>query len=484
MLVTTTRDSDGVRIGDYAMSLVFERVFTDGIAQCSYLIGDAGSGTAAVIDPRPDCDVYLHLARKRSVAITHVFETHIHADFLSGARELVNRLGGAELCVSGEGGAKYGFEVHAIRGGQCFSFGSVVLTARHTPGHTPEHLAFELAEEDQQDAPWGILTGDSLFVGSAGRPDLLGEERVDALTRELFQTLHDYYLKQDDSLIIYPCHGAGSACGAAIGRRPMSTIGYERQQNDFLQHQDLEAFARFVRDGAPPEPYHYQRLKELNAEGPPILGRLPTVPPLPPQAFKAAVERGAAQLLDTRQMFAFGGGHIAGAVNIGPRAELSVWAGQMLDSDRPILLVVENEPDLDRTLRLLWRTGFTQFAGYLVGGMKAWSNTGFPLQKLPQIAVHELQTLLNELQVLDVRAPDEWQAGHIPRARHVFVADLRDGLDGAAALDRNQPLAVYCDTGYRAAIAASLLQARGFRDVRNVPGSWQAWTKSGYAIEK
>jgi len=464
------------------MTMVFERIYTPGIAQLSYLVGDDGSGSAAVIDPRPDCDIYLALARKRSVGITHVFETHIHADFMSGARELVNRLGDAKLCASGEGGAKYGFEAHRIRDGERFQFNSVVLTARHTPGHTPEHMAYELAEHSKEDSPWGILTGDSLFVGSAGRPDLLGSDETEELTRQLFHTLRDYYLKLDDGLIIYPCHGAGSACGADIGDRPMSTIGYERRHNEFLQYEDFEAFAAFVEQGAPPEPHHYKPLKKVNAAGPSVLGQLPSVPPLSPKAFRAVVERGETQLVDTRQMLGFGGGHIEGAINIGPRPELSVWAGQMLDFDRPILLVVENEPDLDRIVRLFWRTGFTRFAGYLVGGMKAWSNAGFPLQHVPQITVHELKGHLNDVQILDVRAPEEWQRGHIPHAHHTFIAEMRDGLNGAGELDKNKPIVTYCDSGYRANIAASILQRHGFRDVRNVPGSWQAWRKAGYEI--
>ena len=469
------------------MAMVFERVLTEGIAQLSYLIGDDESGTAAVIDPRPDCDIYPALARENGVAITHVFETHIHADFLSGSRELADRLGlGPEgLYLSEEGGADYGFERRAVRNGETFEFGSVVLTARHTPGHTPEHLAYIVAEKKRRDAtPWGIFTGDSLFVGSAGRPDLLGREQTDELVEQLFRTLREFYLPQDDGVMICPCHGAGSACGAEIGDRPISTIGYERRFNQFLQYDSLDEFRRFVKEAAPPEPAHYRRLKKINARGPEILRRLPAVPGLPPEQFQAAIERGGVTLLDTRQMLAFGGGHIAGAINIGARAELSVWAGQMLDPDRPLLLVLEAETDLDRVVRLLWHVGLTRFAGYLVGGMGAWDSAGLPLETTPQISVHELQEHLDDVQVLDVRSPGEWDGGHVPGARHRYVAGLRDGLDGLDGLDRHKPVATYCATGYRASIAASLLQQHGFQDVRNVPGSWQAWKNAGYAIEK
>lgn len=466
------------------MTMVFQRVQTQGIAQLSYLIGDDSSGTAAVMDPRPNVDIYLEIARQFGVTITHVFETHIHADFMSGARELVARLGNAKLCASGEGSAKYGFDLEKIKDGDRFEFGTVLLTARHTPGHTPEHLSYEIAEKDAPDDPWGVFSGDSLFVGSAGRPDLLGDDQTEQLVKQLFHTLRDYYLGLDDGIIIYPCHGAGSACGADIGERPMSTVGYERRTNDFLQYEDFDEFKKFVQEGAPPEPHHYKPLKKINSEGPPILGHVPVVPGLSPKQFQEAKEKANARLVDTRQMLAFGGGHIAGATNIGPRPELSVWAGQMLDHQQPILLVVEDETDLDWIVWNFVYTGFTKFAGYLVGGMKAWENAGLPLARLPQISVHELKDRLQEVQLLDVRAPDEWEAGHIPGARHFYVADMRDGIDGVTGFDKNKPLVTYCDSGYRADIAASLLEQHGYADVRNVPGSWQAWNNAGHDVEK
>jgi hydroxyacylglutathione hydrolase len=466
------------------MTMVFERVLTPGIAQLSYLIGDDATSQAAVIDPRPDCDIYLQLAREHGVSITHVFETHIHADFMSGARELVARLPNAKLYASGEENAEYGFDLERVKDGDTFELGSTILTVRHTPGHTPEHISFEIAEKDNPKEPWGVLTGDSLFVGSAGRPDLLGDDETDELVKKLFETLRDYYLKLDDGVIIYPCHGAGSACGAAIGERPMSTIGYEKRTNKFLQFDDFDEFKEFVQEGAPPEPHHYKHLKKVNGQGPPIVYNTPAIAPLRPEQFKKEVESGKNQLVDVRQMLGFGGGHIGGAINIGPRPELSVWAGQMLDYELPILLVVEEEPDVERFVKLFWRTGFVKFAGYLAGGMKAWDNAGYALEHLPQITVHELKEELDDVQLLDVRAPDEFEEGHIPKAKHVFVADLRDGLDGASKLNKKKPVVTYCDSGYRADIAASLLKARGFRDVRNVPGSWQAWKNAGYDVDK
>jgi hydroxyacylglutathione hydrolase len=462
------------------MGLVFKSFFAEGIAQLSYLVGDDSKGTAAIIDPRPDVDVYLHEALRREVSITHIFETHIHADFMSGSRELAERVGGAKIYCSHEGRAEYGFEQEGIRSGDEFTFGDTLLKVQHTPGHTPEHVAYILAEKDRADSPWGTVTGDSLFVGSAGRPDLLGEEETEELTEQLFHTLRDFYLQLDDGIIICPGHGAGSACGADIGDRPMSTIAYERRFNQFLQIDDFERFKRFVKEGAPPVPAHYPRLKKVNAAGPPLIGHLPACPGLPVGAFGQQAASDSVQVLDVRSMLAFGGGHVPGAINIGgSRPELSVWAGDMLAPDKPILLVLEEDFQLPRIVSLLWRTGFTNFGGYLVGGMKTWQNAGLPLKKLPQMSVQELKED-HDTHRLDVRSPSEWQQGHIPGAMHHFVGKLRDRMPD---LDRNQPVATYCASGYRASLAASLLQRAGFEKVRNVPGSWKAWTSAGYPVD-
>jgi len=228
------------------VSLVFKTVQTQGIAELSYLVGDDDEGVAAVFDPRPDCDIYIDMAREAGVAITHIFETHIHADLVSGSRELCARLESAKIFVSHEGGAEYKFEVEKIKDGDGFTFGEVLITARHTPGHTPEHVAYLLADTELPDEPWGILTGDSLFVSSAGRPDLLGEKHTKQLAEQQFHTLRDFYLKMPDHIMIYPNHGAGSPCGADIGARLTSTIGYERRHNKFLQFDDVKKFTDYA----------------------------------------------------------------------------------------------------------------------------------------------------------------------------------------------------------------------------------------------
>src|SRR5437667_2360894 len=462
------------------MSLVFKTIQTEGIAELSYLIGDDDEGIAAVFDPRADCDVYIEAAREAGVAITHIFETHIHADLMSGSRELCARLESAKIYASGEGGAEYGFAPEKIKDGDRFTFGELLVTARHTPGHTPEHISYLLAEADHPDTPWGVLTGDSLFVSSAGRPDLLGAEHTTELAEQQFHTLRDFYLKLPDHVMIYPNHGAGSPCGADIGDRLNSSIGYERRFNKFLQFDDVKKFTEYAAATAPPVPKYYPVMKTVNAKGPDVLGNLPRVPGLPPKAFKEAIEKKSGVLVDTRTMLAFGGGHIPGALNIGGSPILSIWAGWMLDPKEPILLVLESECDLEEIVRLFLRTGYSKFAGYLVGGMKAWDAAGFPLDKIGQMSVHELNERKSSLQVLDVRSPGEWKKGHVPGAHHIFLPELRKRI---GELDRAKPTAVYCGSGYRASIATSILKPEGFRELWNVPGSWEAWKKAGFPVE-
>ncbi len=461
------------------MTLRFEQILADGVAECSYLLGDDATHTCAVVDPRPDVDIYIETARHFGMAITHVFETHIHADFLSGARELVDRLGGeAKLYVSTEGGAEYGFDHDAVRDGDAFSFGGMRMEARFTPGHTPEHMSYMLYDGDK-DTPWAVLSGDAFFVDSVGRPDLLGDDETEELTEKLFHTVRDVFMALPDDVIIYPCHGAGSACGPNIGDRMSSTIGYERRFNSYAQIEDLDEFKDKMLNDAPPVPTHYPRMKKVNAEGPEVLRNLPRIPPMTVEAFSKVAKDGA-QLLDVRDMMGFGSGFVSGSLNIGLRPELSVWAGWLLDPDRPIYLVTENDAEVDDALRLLWRTGFTEFGGYLAGGIGAWREAGQKLAQIPQISVHDLKDA-KDITPLDVRKPDEWNAGHIPGATHAFLGELRDKLE---KLDRSAPYATYCASGFRASIGSSLLAAHGFTNLRNVPGSWKAWTAAGYPVEK
>ncbi len=460
------------------MAIIFERIQTEGIAELSYLVGDDACGQAAIIDPRRDVEVYLDLARKNQVSITHVFETHIHADLVSGARELAERTGTAKVFASVEGGADYGFKVEEVRDGDRFELGDLTLTARHTPGHTPEHMAYE-ASDSGTDHPYAVFTGDSLFVNSAGRPDLLGKD-ADKLASKLYDTLFNYFAKLDPGVIIYPSHGAGSPCGADIGDRLESTIGYELDHNPFYKKTQRDEFVEHALSTAPPEPTYYKRMKKVNEEGPQILGGLPGIPALAVDAFHQRLEKDDCTLIDTRSTLAFGGGHIRGALNIAASPMLTVWAGWLLDPEDPILLILDSDEDADKVAALFVRSGYTNFAGYLAGGMPAWDKAGHRLEPLPQMTVHQVETCSDDLQVLDVRSPSEWKSGHVPCATHLFLPEIQNGING---LKESLPVVTYCASGYRASIAASLLKKRGFEDVRTMPGSWKAWQAEGLPVE-
>jgi hydroxyacylglutathione hydrolase len=379
--------------------------------------------------------------------------------------------------VSAEGNAHYGFAHEPLRDGARLDLGAVTLTAMHTPGHTPEHMAYVATERGN---PWGLFSGDFLFADSVGRPDLLGAAQTPGLARALFRSLQTALAGLPDGLPVYPAHGAGSPCGANIGDM-QSTIGRERRHNPALQFTDQAAFIDWVLRTAPPMPRYYPRMKRLNSRGPEVLGGLPAVECLEPAAFRERITASHVQLIDNRPMRAFGEGHINRAWNLGPRAELSLWAGWMLDPMQPIALVLPRDADLAQVVRQLIRVGFTSFAGCLKGGMEAWVSPGLPVQRLAQVAVDDLNALtpLRDFQLLDVRSPSEWDAGHLPGARYLFLGELPEKLK---ELNPHEPLMVYCATGYRSSLAASLLQANGFRNVRNVPGGYTAWSAAAFPV--
>ncbi|MDQ2730223.1 MAG: MBL fold metallo-hydrolase [Armatimonadota bacterium] len=457
--------------------MILETIKAEGLAHLSYLLGDDSAGMCAVIDPRRDVQVYLDLAHKNDVRITHILETHIHADFVSGSRELSSRTGAPIYVGKAD---EYGFDHQALEDGDTLELGRLTLKTLHTPGHTPEHVCFLVSGGSGSQTPWGLFSGDTLFAGEVGRPDLLGGGSEQKLAHQLFHSLYHKLLQLGDEVEIHPAHGEGSPCGGSIGDRETTTIGYERLNNPRLQIPDEEEFVKAVLSSLPPPPFYYPRMKKINAGGPGLLGCLPDIPPLDAGQFQAEMQKENAIVVDAREIEAFGGAHVPGALNIALRDEFPMWVGWMLKPNQRILLVLADEADLDIVERHFLRTGYENIVGYLRQGMRGWLEAGLPFERTLQMSVHELKDQIDGregLQLLDVRRQDEWEQGFIPTARHTYAPFLPDHME---EFNRNEPLAVYCGSGYRASIAASLLQRNGFQKVCSIPGSMKAWKNAGY----
>ncbi|MDQ8186800.1 MBL fold metallo-hydrolase [Pelagicoccus sp. SDUM812002] len=464
------------------MAIVIEPVYADGIAQLSYLVGDDSAGVGAVIDPRPDCDIYLELAKEKGLRIIAIYETHIHADFMSGSLALRKRLGGdVPVRVSIESGPDYSFDYEPTRDGDESLFGELRLVARHTPGHTPEHLSY-LAHHGDEDDPFAVFSGDTLFVESVGRPDLLGDDETNALAKELFESIHGFFAQLPDGTMLYPGHGAGSSCGPDIGDRMYSTIGYEKVHNVYFSLTDEEDFIDKVLGEAPEEPRHYRPMKKLNASAADSRMELGFPKAFSPEQVESLVSDGSFTVLDCRSPIAFSAEHIPRSLNIAAQGEMSVWSGWLLEFDQPLVLVLERDTDLESTLALLWRTAHANVIGYLSGGIMNWIMEGKPVSCVKVYDPGALHEALDEVQVLDVRSESEHQAGFIPSSKHIFVPDLE--AEAKDSLDPQKPVVTYCASGFRASIAASILKRMGFENVGTLPGSWMAWKSASLPIAR
>lgn len=462
------------------MGLVLEQIKTPGLAQLSYLVGDDSAGVAAVIDPRRDIEIYLHRARELGLRLTHAIETHIHADFVSGARELQASL---DIPVVGGRSEDYQFDYQSMTTGDTLSLGNVTLEALHTPGHTPEHISLLLSDAKQGDQPFAIFTGDFVFNLDVGRPDLLGGDTKKPLARQLHDSLFNRLIPLGDRMEIYPCHGAGSACGKSIGDRTQTTIGNERLFNPAFQDRNPEAFVEWLLSDMPEPPRHYARLKQVNAAGAPLQGCLQAPQSLTIEAFRHQMKQPNTIVIDTRSMLAFGGGHIPGAINIGLGSAFPSWVGWMIDPEQSILLITEGPEELRQASEHLFRIGYDNVVGNLHSGMTNWQTDGLPLQRITQMPVQELNEHLDrdKLTVLDVRSDQEFLNGAVPGSQHIYLPHLEENLSN---LDHTKTVATYCGSGYRASIAASLLQKHGFASVVNIPGSWSAWKSSDLPVEQ
>jgi hydroxyacylglutathione hydrolase len=456
----------------------FRQFYLGCLAHASYLIGS--DGQAAVVDPRRDVDEYLEEAKALGLEITFVIETHLHADFVSGYRELAERTR-AKVVFGAK--AEATFPHWAVREGDEVRVGRVVLRVLETPGHTPESISLLVIDTARGSEPRMVLTGDTLFIGDVGRPDLAGGRGLspETMAGMLYDSLHEKLLKLDDAVEVYPAHGAGSLCGRNISKETSSTIGEQRRTNYALRPMPRADFVRMMTVDLPEVPAYFPADVQKNREGAPALGGRSRPLALGPAQVRALGE--GVLLLDVRSAAAFGTGHVPGSINVGLSGQFASWAGTLLPAAARLVIVAEDEEQVDEAALRLSRVGLENVAGYLEGGVAAWDRAGMPLASVPQITVDELEALLREnddLQVVDVRRPPEFAGGHVPRALPRPLDRLERELAG---LDPVKPTAVVCAGGYRSSAGTSLLRRHGFRDLRNVVGGTSAWTAAGYPTE-
>jgi len=451
------------------------RVVSEGLAHFSYFI--ANEGTASVIDPRRDCDVYLDLARKTGVQITRIFETHRNEDFVVGSLELFERTG-AEIFHGP--GLDWGYGT-TLNNGQKFPLGSIELIALQTPGHTEESMSYVLYDDQSRLNAAAVFTGDALFAGEVGRTDLLGHDQTARLAGLLYDSIHNRILSLGDGALLFPAHGAGSVCGSDISEREFTSVGIEKQSNpllkldrlDFVEHKTSEHLDR---------PPYFRRMEMLNISKHPTMTGLPDPKPLPPKAFAAARSSGAV-IVDTRAPESFAGAHIEGSESIWMDG-IAAYAGWLLQYDVPLLLVVEDPVHVETAVRTLVRLGFDNILGYLRGGMVQWCHDDMPFKTLRTASVEELKAKLDakdRVMILDPRPHHEWTKKHLSEARHIFVGELEANL---AQVPKDRLIASMCSVGYRGGMAAAILQRNGYDNVVNILGGVSAWMAAGYPVVK
>lgn len=446
--------------------MLFARIESEGLAHYSYLIGSGGE--AVVIDPRRDCDVYVDVAHREGYRIAHILETHRNEDYVVGSCELAAR---TEATIwHADAHLAYGYG-HAVRDGQTWSLGDLELVALLTPGHTPGMMSYLLKDSG---APWAVFTGDALFAGEVGRVDLAGRDRMEEMAGLLYDSICGRLLPLGDGVLVCPAHGAGSVCGSEISDRPWTTIGTERRLNPRLQATSREEFVAAVSEERERPPY-FRQMERLNVEGPPVLGPLPSPPPLSADEFEARM--GSSQVLDTRDVMGFGASHVPGSLSIWQQG-VARFAGWFLRYEPPILLVAAEEPP-EAVARTLVRLGFDNVRGTLSGGMMAWHEAGKEAQAIGTITVPELCRSLDsggQAWILDVRHERELRdEGTISGAHHIQLTQLPGRLDH---VPRDERVVVFCGSGLRSMIAASLLRQADGGNAVVALGGMAAWNST------
>ncbi len=457
--------------------MYFEQFYLGCLAHASYML--ASKGEAIVVDPQRDVEIYLEAANKQNVKIRHIFETHLHADFVSGHKELA-ALTGATIYLSKAAGATF---AHVpVEDRFQLRVGELRIDALETPGHTPESICLVVTDEEKSQRPWAVLTGDTLFIGDVGRPDLSKTHTPQQLAGLMYDSLHQKLLTLPDDVLVYPAHGAGSLCGRNMRAELFSTVGTERLTNYALQIRDRDEFIRQMTTNLPARPDYFLEDAAINRAGAAPLTELPPLQPVSAAELSTMLARGAVAL-DVRNTDQFAASHVPGSISIALSGQFAAWAGAVLGlSERPVL-IAETSQQLDEARLRLARVGIEDIAGYLDGGPTAWQQAGFALQPLPQLTVQELNSRLQDsaLLVLDVRREGEWDAGHIHGAGWYPLDRFKASLP---QIEPNRPVAVHCKGGYRSVIACSLLQRAGYNNVINVLGGFDAWQQAQLPMER
>jgi glyoxylase-like metal-dependent hydrolase (beta-lactamase superfamily II)/rhodanese-related sulfurtransferase len=450
--------------------MYFEQFYLGCMAHASYML--ASEGEAVVVDPQRDVDIYLQAAEKHGVRIQHIFETHLHADFVSGHKELAARTGARIYLGPGSGAT---LPHREVRDGFELRVGRLRIKVLETPGHTPESICLVVADEEKSLDPWAVLTGDTLFLGDVGRPDLSATHTPEMLAGMLHDSLHNKLLKLADPVVVYPAHGAGSLCGRNLRTQRSSTIGTERLTNYALQIANKEEFVRQLTTNLPCRPEYFPLDAQINRGGAPALSELPQLAPVSGHELQRLIREGAIAL-DVRPGDQFASGHVPGSINISLGGQFATWAGIVLGLAAKPVLIAASPEQLSEARTRLARVGIDDARGYLQGGIEGWVRAGLDLAELPQITVQQLSEDGDELQLLDVRRKAEWEAGHIKATAWRPLDDFKTSLP---QIDRNARIAVLCKGGYRSMIACSVLRREGFKNVTNVIGGFDAWEKAG-----
>ncbi len=458
----------------------FKQFYLGCLAQASYLVG--ADGEAAIVDPRRDVDIYIDEAKARGLAIRYVIETHLHADFVSGHRELAERTGAAIL-ISHRAAAA--FPHQAVKDGDVVRVGPLTLTFLETPGHTPESVCVLVTDPRVSEKPQMVLTGDTLFIGDVGRPDLLGSKGITSqqMAGHLYDSLQTKLLPLPDDVLVYPAHGAGSLCGKNLSKDAFSTMGRQKASNVALQPMTRDEFIEFLTQDAPEIPQYFPMDVEINRQGAPALTPNMTPEPLTSSDFRSRQQAGAV-VLDVRTSKEYAAGAVPQSLNIGLDGQFASWAGTLIDAHRDLLIVAGSGSAASEARTRLARVGLERVTGWLAGGIEAWKNQGLPVETTAQVTVGELNEALaadrgstpRTFQVVDVRRPGEWTSGHIAGAIHAPLHLLEDH---AAYIDPSLKTYVVCGGGYRSPMAVEILREIGLKDVIDVMGGMTEWKARG-----